>query len=597
MTRSTVQDSSISRDSGRTVGRQFQSVIVMFVISLLLLGGIGTRLFYLQLAQGDRNRQLADNNRIRLLPKPPERGQILDRNGKVLAGNRISYGVYFWPFDSDEENRGELIQRLSDILDVPAQDIRDRLEKAGSNTPTLVRIARDISPAQLTALAEHQAELRGVQIEAETERVYPNGDIAAHVLGYTGEINSEELAELKDDGYRLGDIVGQMGSEAAFESNLRGAWGGQQVEVDGMGQVLQVLGENPPSKGNDIHLTLDLGLQKAAEEALGDLQGAVVAIDPRNGAVRAMVSRPTYDPNVFATELTSTEWARLQALKFPFVNRAIRGFPPASTFKFVTTTAAIESGTFSPSTVLPTYPYLQVGSIRFGEWNHAGFGPLGFPGAISWSSDTFFYQTARKMGETPLIDWTRKYGFGSKTGIELEQEESAGLVPDEDWKKENIGEKWYPGDTINMSIGQGFMQASPLQVAVMFAIVANGGDRVKPHLLQDGEDDKNWRTPLDISAETMRVMQEGARLVITSGTGTKVNSLITPPLAGKSGTAEDPPRLSHAWFGAYGPVEDPEVVVVAFAENSGGGGSTTGPIVRKILEAYFNDIEPHASSQ
>ena len=593
MSRSSVQASSVSRDSGRTVGRQFQSVMVMVIITFLLLGGIGSRLFYLQLAQGDRNRQLADNNRIRLLPKPPERGQILDRNGKILAGNRISYGVYFWPFDSDEDNREALIQRLSDILDIPAQDIRDRLDEAGTNTPTLVRIARDINPTQLTALAEHQAELRGVQIEAETERIYPNGDIAAHVLGYTGEINSEELAELKDKGYRLGDIVGQMGSEAAFEANLRGEWGGQQVEVDGMGQVLQVLGENPPSKGKDIHLTLDLELQKAAEAALGDLQGAVVAIDPRNGAVRAMVSRPTYDPNVFATELTSKEWERLQKLKFPFVNRAIRGFPPASTFKYVTTTAAIESGNFPPNTVLQTYPYLQVGSIRFGEWNHAGFGPQGFVGALKWSSDTFFYQTARKMGQQPLIEWTRKYGFGSKTGIELEEEESAGLVPDEAWKLENIDEKWYPGDTINMSIGQGFMQASPLQVAVMFAVVANGGDRVTPHLLNDGSEDKDWRTSLGISAETMRLMQEGSRQVITSGTGTKVNSPITPPLGGKSGTAEDPPRLSHAWFGAYGPFDDPEIVVVAFAENSGGGGgSTTGPIVRKILEAYFNDIAP-----
>ena len=593
MSRSPVQTSSVSRDSGRTVGRRFQSVIVMFVITLLLLGGIGSRLFYLQLAQGDRNRQLADNNRIRLLPKPPERGQIFDRKGNILAGNRISYGVYFWPFDSDEDNREALIQRLSNILDIPAQDIRDRLAEAGTNTPTLVRIARDINPTQLTALAEHQAELRGVQIEAETERVYPNGDIAAHVLGYTGEINSEELAELKDEGYRLGDIVGQMGSEAAFEPYLRGAWGGQQVEVDGMGQVLQVLGENPPLKGNDIHLTLDLDLQKAAEAALGNLQGAVVAIDPRNGAVRAMVSRPTYDPNVFATELTSKEWERLQKLKFPFVNRAIRGFPPASTFKYVTTTAAIESGNFPPNTVLQTYPYLQVGSIRFGEWNHAGFGPQGFVGALKWSSDTFFYQTARKMGQQPLIEWTRKYGFGSKTGIELEEEEAAGLVPDEAWKLENLNEKWYPGDTINMSIGQGFMQASPLQVAVMFAVVANGGDRVTPHLLKDGSEDKDWRTPLGISAETMRLMQQGSRQVITSGTGTKVNSPITPPLGGKSGTAEDPPRLSHAWFGAYGPFDDPEIVVVAFAENSGGGGgSTTGPIVRKILEAYFNDVAP-----
>ena len=588
--RSPTRAVSGTRDSGRTIGQKFQSVFVMLIITLLLLGGVGSRLFYLQLVEGDRNRQLADNNRIRLLPKPPERGQILDRDGEVLAGNRISYGVYFWPFDSDKENWQALIQRLSQILDIPAQDIRDRLDNVGDNTPTLVRIARDVGPSQLTALAEYQADLKGVQIEAETERFYPNGDIAAHVLGYTGEINSDDLEALKDEGYRLGDIIGQMGAEAAFESHLRGDWGGQQVEVDGIGQVLQVLGEKPPLRGDDIHLTIDLDLQKAAEEALGDLVGAVVAIDPRNGAVRAMVSRPTYDPNVFATQITSKEWERLQKLEFPFVNRALQGFPPASTFKFVTTTAAIESGAFSPDTVLPTFPFIQVGSIRFGEWNHAGFGPQGFVGALKWSSDTFFYQTAMKMEAQALIDWTRRYGFGEKTGIELEREEAAGLVPDDQWKRENLNVGWFQGDSINMSIGQGFMQASPLQVAVMFAIVANGGDRVTPHLLQDGEAEKEWREPLGISPRTMQLMQEGARQVITGGTGTKVASPLTPPLAGKSGTAEDPPRLSHAWFGAYGPYDDPEIVVVAFGENSGGGGgSTTGPIVRKILEAYFEE--------
>ncbi|MEB3232814.1 MAG: penicillin-binding transpeptidase domain-containing protein, partial [Leptolyngbyaceae bacterium] len=344
ISRTPINSAPTTRDSGRTVGKYLQSVVIMGIITLLLAGGIGSRLFYLQMVQGDRNRQLADDNRIRLLPKPPERGRILDRNGAVLAENRVSYGVYFWPFDSDAENREVLIERLAEILNLPPQDIRDRLEQAGENTPTLVRIARDVGTKELTALLEYQSELQGVQIETETERFYPNGDVAAHVLGYTGEISEADLANLKDQGYRLGDIIGQTGSEVAFESQLRGEWGGQQVEVDGLGQVLQVLGEKPPQRGDDVQLTLDLELQKIVEAALGDLRGAVVALDPRNGGVLAMASRPTYDPNVFATSISSAEWQRLQKLEFPFVNRALQGFPPASTFKFVTTTAAIESG-------------------------------------------------------------------------------------------------------------------------------------------------------------------------------------------------------------------------------------------------------------
>jgi len=585
------------REPGRTVGQQFQSVVGMVLISLLLLGGMTSRLAYLQLIEGPRNRQLAEDNRIRLLPRPPERGKILDRNGQLLVSNRLSYSVYLWPIDNEERDWEPAIQRIAKILNIPPEDIRQRLDQAGYNSPFLVRIARDITPAQLTALMEFKSELPGIQVEAETERYYPHGDLAAHVLGYTGEITDDELQRLKDDGYRLGDVVGQMGVELAFESLVRGEWGGRQVEVDGIGQVLRILGEKEALAGDDVQLTIDLELQKAAEEALGDTKGAIVAMDPNNGAVLAMVSRPAFDPNVFSTHITSAEWERLQSLEFPFVNRAIRVYPPASTFKFVTTTAAIESGAYSPDAVLPTFPFVQAGGIQFWDWNRAGFGPLGFRGAIAISSDTFFYQTAMRMGPEPLIQWTRNYGFGEKTGIEIASEESAGLVPDDAWKRENIGEIWYQGDTINTSIGQGFLQASPLQVAVMFAIVANGGDRVMPHLLKDNEKARNWRESLNISPTTMRILQEGARQVITSGTGRGLNDPNLPLLAGKSGTAEDPPRKSHAWFGLYAPYENPEIVVVAFAENSGGGGSkVTGPMTKEVIEAYFRLKESRSPS-
>jgi len=579
----------IQTTSARSVGAQSRSVVLIILTSLLLVLGLGSRLVYLQLIEGQRNRQLAENNRIRLIPKQPERGKILDRKGRVLAGSRLSHSVFLWPLAKKKADWSSTLQRLSQILNVPEATLNKRLEQAGYSSPFLIRIARGISPAQVTALEEYGSELEGVQVDAEAVRYYPNGDLAAHVLGYTGELSDTELEKRKAEGYRLGDVIGQMGIESAFESQLRGEWGGQQVEVDGAGQVVRILGRKATQAGRDVTLTLDLDVQKAAEAALGNRKGAIVAIDPRNGAVLAMVSRPTFDPNLFSTRITDAQWQRLQSADHPFVNRALQGFPPASTFKIVTTTAGIESGKFSPDTVLQTYPFIRVGGIEFGDWNRAGFGPLGFVGAMAWSSDTFFYQIAMGIGDQSLIQWTRRYGFGRKTGIELSAEESPGLVPDDAWKRKEIGEGWFQGDTINMSIGQGYLQSSPLQVAVMFAVPANGGYLVKPHLLKDNEASKNWRESLNLQPVTVRVLQDGLREVITGGTGTALNVPHLPAIAGKSGTAEDFGRQSHTWFGAYAPANKPEIVVVAFGENSGGGGgSVAAPMVRQVLEAYFN---------
>jgi penicillin-binding protein 2 len=586
------------RDSNRTVGRYFQSVILMLAISGIFFGAIGSRLAQLQLVEGNRNRQLAENNRIRLVPKRPARGAILDRNGKVLAGSRLSHSVAIWPIALPKSEWPQVVERLAQILDVPPESIQQRLEQAGYESIESITVARGISPAQATALAEYSAELPGVRLEGEAVRNYPNGDLAAHVLGYTGEITEEELANRADENYRLGDVIGQMGAEAAFEPLLRGEWGGQQVEVDSAGRVLRILGDKPAVSGNDIHLTIDLELQRLAEEALGDTRGAIVAIDPRNGAVLAMVSRPAFDPNIFTGNVSEAQWAELQNAEFPFVNRALQGFAPASTFKIVTTAAAIESGAFAPNTVLPTFPFIRAGGIQFWDWNNAGFGPLNFQGAMAMSSDTFFYQVAMRIGGETLIDWTRRFGFGSKTGIELAAEESPGLVPDDAWKQENIGYGWFQGDSINMSIGQGFLQATPLQVAVMFAVPANGGYLVKPHLLKDNEESKNWRESLDMQPSTVRILQEGLRQVITGGTARALNDSGLPPFSGKTGTAEAPPRENHAWFGAYIPAENPELVIVAFGEHSGGGGgSVAAPMVKQILDRYYKDQGTTASSR
>lgn len=574
--------------SARTVGKNFRALLIMVGTTLALFGGIASRLAYLQLVEGARNRQLAENNRIRLVPKPPERGRILDRKGRILAGNRLSYSLFVWPIARKQSEWPGTLRRLSQILRVPEAEIQKRLEQAGYTSPYLLRVARGLSPAQITAIQEFASELVGVEVDAEVTRYYPNGDLAAHVLGYTGEITDGELAKLEDQGYRIGDVIGQMGMEAAFESDLRGEWGGQQVEVDSMGQVLRVLGEKVTEAGQDVWVTLDLDVQKAAEKALGDLKGAVVAIDPRSGAILAMTSRPTFDPNIFSTRITEKTWQQLQGQDHPFVNRAVQVFPPASTFKIVTTTAGIESGKFPASTVLPTYPYLILGGIQFWDWNNAGFGPLGFSGAMAWSSDTFFYQIGRGIGGPTLLQWTRRYGFGQKTGVEIAAEEAAGLVPSDAWKRENVGDEWTLGDTINTSIGQGFLQTSPLQVAVMFGVPANGGFRVKPHLKAGVAGDSQWRESLNLKPETIKVLQDGLRQVVTGGTGKVLNVSTLPPVSGKSGTAEDPPRPSHTWFGAYAPSDKPEIVVVAFGENSGGGGgSLAAPIVRQVLEAYF----------
>jgi penicillin-binding protein 2 len=561
----------------------------MLGISLVLLGGICSRLAYLQIYEGERNRQLADNNRIRLIPKQPERGAILDRKGEVLAISRLSHSVYIWPLARRKNEWVGSLKRLSQILHIPEEDIRKRLEQAGYNSPFLLRIARSISPAQVTALAEYANELEGVQVEPEAVRYYPNGDLAAHVLGYTGEMSDEELKQRKSEGYRLGDVIGQMGIEAAYESLLRGEWGGQQVEVDGAGQVVRVLGRKPTQAGKSVHLTLDLDLQKAAEAALGDRKGAIVAINPQNGAILAMVSRPAFDPNLFSGRISNAQWKQLQSADHPFVNRALQGFPPASTFKVVTTTAGLESGRFSPDTVLQTYPSLKIGGIEFGDWNHAGFGPLNFVGALAMSSDTFFYQIGMGVGDQNLIKWTRQYGFGRKTGVELAAEESPGLVPDDSWKRKILKEGWFLGDTVNMSIGQGYLQTSPLQIAVMFAVPANGGFLVKPHLLKDNEEAQSWRESLNLKPSTVDILRSGLREVVSTGTGSALNVEGLPPISGKSGTAEDFGRKTHTWFGAYAPSSKPEIVVVAFGENSGGGGgSVAAPMVRQVLQAYFH---------
>lgn len=575
-------------ENTRTMGKGMRAAILFLLSVVVLLGLLGGRLFYLQLIEGDRNQQLAENNRIRLIAKPPERGRLFDRKGNILASSRLAHVVYLWPIAQPKEKWQPIIQRLSEVIGIPAPTILAKLEQEGYNSPNLVRVSSAISPKLVTALLEHSRELSGVQVEPEAVRYYPNGDIAAHVLGYTGEITAEELPELREKGYRPGDVLGKAGLEYAFEKMLRGEWGGQQVEVDAFGKVLRILGQKPPLAGNAVKLTIDLDLQKAVENILGDRQGGVVAMNPNNGEILAMVSHPAFDPNLFSGKISEAAWQRLQEKDHPFVNRVLQVYPPASTFKVVTMAAALESKSYSPSDVLPTYPYLDLGGFQFWDHNKAGFGTIGFYEAMAYSSNTFFGQVGMRIGEKSIAEWSHKFGYGEYSGIELKAEETKGTVPDPEWKQKVIGEPWYIGNTVNMSIGQGDVQANLLQVGMMTASVANGGFKIRPHLMLEDNDAKEWRQSLNISPTNLAALQKSLRAVFEFGTASSL-SVADIAMAGKSGTAEDPPRPNHAWFTLYAPYENPEIVVTAFAENAGGGGGSAiaAPLAVQTVEAYM----------
>jgi penicillin-binding protein 2 len=553
-----------------------------------LVGGLGLRLVQLQLVNGQSLRQEADENRIRVIARQPERGRVTDTAGRTLIGSKLSHSVFLWPAAKQDAPAWDAtLTKLAQILNKPKSELQARLGKPSPSRIDRIRVARNVTPAQITAIEEGGSVMLGVEVDAETTRVYPHGKAAAHILGYTGEIDEEEYQKLRDKGYQRGDVNGKLGIEAALESQLRGQRGGKTLEVDANGKILQVLREGDSRMGQQLQLTIDIELQKAAEKALGERKGAIVALNPNNGEVLAMASWPSFDPNLFSKPtITNAEWAALQKLPNPFVNRAVQAFPPASTFKIVTTAAAIESGKWPADTVLQTYPSLTFGGTTFGEWNKAGFGPLGFSGALTHSSDTFFYQIARRIDGEPFSDWMRRFGVGEMTGIEL-PDEAAGILPDAAWKQREVKEEWLLGDSINMSIGQGFVTTSPLQIAAMYAVPANGGYRVKPHLLKN-PDHRQYRSDLKLKPETIALMREGLRNVITQSTGQDLDVGYLPPVAGKSGTSEDLGDGSDTWFAAYAPSEKAEIVVVAFAERSGDSGGKVGaPMVRDVMAAYF----------
>ncbi|MDC0277792.1 penicillin-binding protein 2 [bacterium] len=594
MTRS----ASSQRDAQRQSGLR-QQPLILFGLVLLFCSAMVARLVWLQVLEGPRYRQLADENRIRLVPRSPTRGRLLDRKGRVLASSKLTYSLYVEPRLVDDAAWPELRDRLARLLDLNPLTLDRRRQSGPDRNGYRINLASELSSEQVLRFREQSLGLQGAQVDVDILRAYPHRTLAAHTLGYTQPITEQEYKALADRGYKIRDRIGRIGVEAAYESHLRGKWGGQMLEVNAMGEVQRHLGDRPSVAGKDLTLTLDLDLQKMAEQALADKPGgAIVAMDPRNGAILALASNPNFDPNFFSKLFTTQKEydALFSNPKKPLLSRAMNAYDPGSTWKPVTAMAGMASGKFPPEVKLNTTACITYGGHCFPDHNGAGFGRIGYADALRFSSNTFFYQVGVGSGSLALKKAATQLGFGRKTGIEIGWEENVGLVGDEDWAKDGRGwaepgsTPWIPEDMASASIGQSVVQITPLQLARAYCVFANGGWLVTPHLADQGLD---WTAPsrrskLSIKPSTLAKIREGLRKVVEEGTGYGLNGEGIPPSAGKTGTAEDSTGgPDHAWFASYAPYPNGEIVVVAFAQNTPGGGSVHAlPMAKKVIEVW-----------
>ena len=594
MTRSASSQKDAQRQSGLR-----QQPLILFGLVLLFCGAMVARLVWLQVLEGPRYRQLADENRIRLVPRSPTRGRLLDRKGRVLASSKLTYSLYVEPRLVDDAAWPELRDRLARLLDLNPSTLDRRRQSGPDRNGYRINLASELSSEQVLRFREQSLGLQGAQVDVDILRAYPHGTLAAHTLGYTQPITEQEYKALADRGYKIRDRIGRIGVEAAYESHLRGKWGGQMLEVNAMGEVQRHLGDRPSVAGKDLTLTLDLDLQKTAEQALADKPGgAIVAMDPRNGAILALASNPNFDPNFFSKLFTTQKEydALFSNPKKPLLSRAMNAYDPGSTWKPVTAMAGMASGKFPPEVKLNTTACITYGGHCFPDHNGAGFGRIGYADALRFSSNTFFYQVGVGSGSLALKKAATQLGFGRKTGIEIGWEENVGLVGDEDWAKDGRGwaepgsTPWIPEDMASASIGQSVVQITPLQLARAYCVFANGGWLVTPHLADQGLD---WTAPsrrskLSIKPSTLAMIREGLRKVVEEGTGYGLNGEGIPPSAGKTGTAEDSTGgPDHAWFASYAPYPNGEIVVVAFAQNTPGGGSVHAlPMAKKVIEVW-----------
>ncbi|WP_371374948.1 penicillin-binding protein 2 [Sporomusa aerivorans] len=576
-------------------------VVVLIIVALI------ARLGYLQIAKGGEFYQQADNNRIRLMPVMAPRGIMYDRSGALLVSNRPGFSVSLVPINGPIAD--EVLEKLAAILNMKAADIKTKI-KEQANPLEPIRIKNDASQEIITKIEERRNDLPGVVIEVQSVRNYIFNELGAHIFGYVNEISDSELESKKKEGYKTGDIIGKFGLEKYYDKELRGIDGGAQVEVDVNGRPVRMLGKKEPVLGNSLVLTLDAKIQKAAEKAMDDrlnyLQkrlgnpqakaAAAVVMDPRTGAILAMVSRPAFNPNLFNGGISTKDWQAINDNPFnPLQNRAIGAeYPPGSAFKIVTGTAALETGKLTlEEKILDTGRHWI---IPKGNAHGAALGWIDFNEALVKSDNVFFYELGNRLGIDTLEKWARKFGLGAKTGIDLLGEDT-GLVANRKYKEKVYGEEWYLSETFDAAIGQGFQLATPLQMATLISQVANGGHRYRPHLVNkiispEGETLKTFSPEeldtVPIADKNLQAIRKALREVtMPGGTAGYIFDGFTAQIAGKTSTVENSHGDDHGWFVAYGPYDNPTIAIAVVVEQGGYGSDSAAPIARKIMEAAF----------
>jgi penicillin-binding protein 2 len=578
-----------------------------FVLVALALGGFGlitVGLLNLQIQDHNYFLRLAQENRIRLEVMRAPRGAIYDRNGELLADNYPSFNIVFRPLPAESTQRAKLVvdpqwvRKVSRLVEEDTTHVTDLVRQANRSGETAVLRHNAPFPV-LAAVEESRAEYPGLEVAIEPLRRYPHGTLASHLLGYAGEINDKELVDRAEQGYRSGDLIGRTGVERSFEEFLRGRDGAEFVVVNAMGRRVSTLSEGPPQRpepGHDLVMTVDLRVQLAMEEAMAKVaRGAAVAIDPRDGGILAMVSRPAFDPNEFSRGLSFARWSELSSGGAnPLLNRAIQGaYPPGSTFKVVVMLAALRSGVATTATRLAScFGSFRFGGRSFGCWKPSGHGSLDFPGALQHSCDVYFYQIGIKLGLPRLEAAALAFGLGDKTGIDLPQERR-GLIPSQAWYDKKWGVNgWRKGTLLNLAIGQGELLVTPIQLALMAAEVATEGRPLRPHVVKEVRGAPDYRVPGPVQPgvaadpAVWQAVQHGMELVVESGTGTaaRVQDL---RVGGKTGTAQNPHGNDHALFVCYAPVDNPRIAMAFVIENSGHGGSIAAPMAGAILRKLF----------
>lgn len=565
-------------------------IFMIICFSILVIS-----LWYLQMIKGEEFRERAVENCIRSLVEDAPRGRIYDREEKLLVTNRPAVVVSIIPAEVDDLEK--LSERLSRIIGISPEKISQTVKNYRENPFKPVKILDDCNTKKIIEIEERKDELKGVVLEVKPRRDYLYHDFAAHSLGYVGEIDKEELQQFGNPKFQGGDIIGKAGLEKYYDDILRGEKGGKEVEVNALGQEIATLLHQKPIPGEDLVLTIDRDLQLYGENLLYDKKGSIVVSDPNSGEILALVNRPSFSPNIFANGISSSDWQRLSSdADYPLSNRSVQGlYSPGSIFKVVTAAAALEEGVTDRERKIYCSGSFELANQVFVCWKETGHGSLSMVDAIAHSCNVYFYTLGKDLGIERFNKYMRKFGLGAKTGIDLPAE-AMGTIPSAQWKEREVKEIWFPGDTINLSIGQGYLLLTPLQVHNVITTIAVEGEIYKLHLVKkiisaDGNTVKEI-TPeiykkVDFTSDTFKIIKEGLRQTILKGTGWRAN-IKEFAVAGKTGTAQNPQGETHAWFIGFAPYENPEVCITVFLENGGEGGEAAAPIARAMLEKYFS---------